>query len=86
MEAKTVFEWNQILRNKAIRISFRKADGTDTTKFATLREEYLPEPRNETDEGDRELSSTNVTFWSVEDNGWRSFRVDSVNSYVELIG
>ena len=53
-------------------LRFRKSDGSETERLATLQTDYLPntkpgaKPR-------KASTSPKVTFWSLTDNGFRSF-------------
>lgn len=57
------------LQNSVCRIIFKKTDGTVTERLATLRPDFLPDFKG----GSRKGNSPKVTFWSLTDNGFRSF-------------
>jgi tRNA A37 threonylcarbamoyladenosine dehydratase len=60
------------LKTNIVNISFTKVDGTARTMKATLKPEMLPETK-----GNGKINDDVVTVFSIEDQGWRSFRKDS---------
>jgi len=70
----------------AAKVVFRKTDGTMREMYCTLMEDYIPKqseptvrhvPRAENDEV--------LAVWDLDNLGWRSFRLDSINT-IEYIG
>lgn len=57
------------LKQSVCRISFQKTDGTITERVGTLRPDFLPSLKG----GSRVSTSAKITFWSLTDNGFRSF-------------
>jgi len=53
-----------------VAVTFKKKDGTETTRIATLNPAFLPEPKNSKG---RKSNPLKVNFWSITDNGFRSF-------------
>ncbi len=66
-----VFRLKEQLKKNILKITFQKADGTETTRLATLNPAFLPEPKVNTKK--RVSKSHKVTFWSVSDGAFRSF-------------
>lgn len=64
-----------LLTNKA-KVTFTKADGTDRVMYCTLIPDFLPE------KGESKRTITKnpevVRVWDIENDGWRSFRFDSI--------
>lgn len=76
-------EWlRDIMKTSVITVTFTKADGAIREMRCTLSAAHIPpqpvvegaEPKTR-----RENSGT-LAVWSVDDAGWRSFRLDRVNS------
>lgn len=57
------------LQQSVCRIVFKKTDGTVTERLATLRPDFLPDFKG----NGRVSTSSKITFWSLTDNGFRSF-------------
>lgn len=72
----------QSLLTNIIEVTFTKKDGTDRVMLCTLNKEYLPEQKYLEEEISKQNKSDEViAVWDVENNGWRSFRWDSVKGY-----
>ena len=78
------YKLKQFLENSVTTIVFTKVNGEQREMKCTLLSEYLPK----TDVAEKQLltetltkkeNPSTLTVWDVENNGWRSFRVDSVN-------
>jgi hypothetical protein len=78
------------LRESVVEVSFKKADGTARIMRCTLMPEYLPKSYNESiDEQNQEKefhkkNENVIAAWDVQNGGWRSFRLDSVE-YLQVI-
>lgn len=79
------YELKQILENSVTTVVFTKVNGEQREMKCTLLSEYLPK----TDVAGKQLLTETLTkeenpstlrVWDVENNGWRSFRIDSINS------
>lgn len=68
-----------ILKENVVEVVFKKIDGNTRVMLATLKPEYLPEKQAV---NCRVFSPDIISVWSIEDKGWRSFRKDSVISYI----
>ena len=63
-----------------VEVVFMKKDGTERTLVATLREDLIPEDKKP--KGDERVGCIEVQpVYDVENDGWRSFRWDSVINY-----
>lgn len=69
-----------LLRENKISVSFTKVDGTPRDMLCTLDESILPKIENKTDDS-RQRNQDLISVWDLEANGWRSFRISSVNSF-----
>ena len=69
-------------------ITFTKADGSETTRHATLNPEHINQGGGEgrKTEGTRAQSATSMTFYSIDDNGWRSFNHDRLVNWRPHLG
>lgn len=72
------------LREQVMEVHFVKTNGEQRIMRCTLQKHMLPEMyQNSYDEQreEREFHQKNpnvVAAWDVQENGWRSFRIDSV--------
>lgn len=67
-----------LLHQGPVQVRFTKTDGTERVMLCTLVESYLPA---RTGSGTaKPKPDTIVPVWSIIDQGWRSIRVDSVES------
>lgn len=70
--------------NKLVLINFTKVDGTARALRGTLNTALIPEDLMPKGEKKLNLSEDAVRVYDIENNGWRSFRVDSVTSIETL--
>lgn len=69
----------ELLRTDIVTVTFTKKDGSKREMICTTIPDYLPMPEAIT--GNLSKPSEDVvTVWDLEQNGWRSFRFDSVKS------
>jgi hypothetical protein len=76
----TIFVKNEIAeqaRNSIIKVSFTKANGETRILRCTLQAEFLP-PQRDIEESTTRNNPNVLAVWDIENNGWRSFRLDSV--------
>ena len=76
-------EMKSQLHSGVYEIHFIKADGSIRVMRCTLMEEFLPAPLLLTEDGSepqkKRLENEDVLpVWDLQENGWRSFRLDSV--------
>lgn len=67
---------SEILKTNIVEISFTKNDGTARKMRATLKSDMVPEIKEST----RPTPSDIQVVWSIDDQGWRAFRKDSLVS------
>lgn len=74
------FTLKETLRNGVVTVVFEKVDGTVREMRCTLNDQYLPQLLTEQQEHAkiRNENPAVLSVWDVDNNGWRSFRVDSV--------
>jgi hypothetical protein len=70
--------------NKLVLINFTKVDGTARALRGTLDASIIPEDLMPKGEKKLNLSEDAVRVYDIENEGWRSFRVDSVTSIETL--
>jgi hypothetical protein len=70
-------------------VTFTKSDGTERTMYCTLRNDSLPSRTIEEaaesykrQKEQRPRPFTNISVWDLENNAWRSFNIDKVDSFV----
>ena len=73
----------QQLKSGIARVNFTKVNGAQRSMLCTLLPGYIPaeevvEPSEPTP--GRARSSTTLSVWDIENDGWRSFRLSSINS------
>jgi hypothetical protein len=76
-----------VLHNNVVNVTFTKVNGDVRILKGTLLDQYLPQKEVETIVETQTRKATNdnvVVAWDIENDGYRSFRVDSVTT-VEII-
>jgi len=82
------YELKEVLTNSVATVVFTKVDGTERQLKCTLLPEYLPqkpvvEGQQLLTEGlTRVENPGTLSVWDTENNGWRSFRTDSVKAVI----
>jgi WYL_2, Sm-like SH3 beta-barrel fold len=76
-------ELNELLHSGIVEIVFTKVDGSARVLKGTLMESYLPE-KSEISVSTRKVNANVTCVWDTENKGWRSFKNDSVVSYIKL--
>lgn len=71
---------NTLKNNAVVSIDFIKVDGTARTIKGSLNSSLIPEEHTPKGEKKLKLSKDAIRVYDIENNGWRSFRVDSVTS------
>ena len=71
---------NTALAHKTVRISFMKVNGEITTREATRSSKLIPHAFAPKGTGQGKHDNV-VTFYSLTDGGWRSFRSENLISY-----
>jgi hypothetical protein len=68
-----------ILKNNKVSVDFVKKDGSARTMSCTLREDLVVSYEKKTDKVKPASTDTDlISVWSVEDKGWRSFKMSTV--------
>ena len=62
-------------------VRFTKVDGTGREMTCTLREDLIPVTPTKDTTKTRKLNPDVICVWDLENEGWRSFRKDSVITY-----
>lgn len=71
-------EWlHSILKDGVVTVTFTKKDGSERTMKCTLKEDLIPSDKTPKGSGKTQSKQTMAVF-DVEADGWRSFRLDSV--------
>ena len=66
----------EILHSGEVTVTFLKKDGTQRKLVCTLKPEFIPEQAST---GAERKSNPEVqAVWDLENEGWRSFRYDSI--------
>lgn len=66
----------KVLKERVVRVTFTKVDGTVRTMDVTLRPDMLP-PQEETT-STKAINPDVVAAYDIDAQHWKSFRVDSV--------
>ena len=68
----------RLLRSGPAVVYFTKKDGTTRILKCTLENEFIEGVAEFSETGTRKQSDEVISVWDLENDGWRSFRVDSV--------
>ena len=73
----------QLLKREILEINFNKKDGTPRTMICSLKHEFLPKKEISSDEPlkTKKENPNVVSVWDLEKDNFRSFRLDSVNTF-----
>jgi hypothetical protein len=74
-----------MLHEGEVLVTFTKKDGIDRKMRCTLQEDVIPMsklPKERVEGEERHLSDEVCRVWDLESEGWRSFRWDSIKSFV----
>ena len=85
MKMMNKHELKQTLQNGVVTVVFTKVDGTERSMKCTLLPEYMPADVAQgqqllTEASPRAENPNTISVWDIENNGWRSFRIDSVKT------
>jgi len=72
----------EVLKNNVVKLTFTKKNGEARDMRCTLREDLLPQ-RDVSIDNPKERKSSNevIAVYDLEKKDWRSFRIDSVNTF-----
>jgi len=68
-----------LLKNDVLEVVFIKTDGNVREMRCTLQEKFVEAYDKKTDKVKPENDSV-ISVWDLDNGGWRSFRVDSIQS------
>lgn len=67
------------LKEKIAEVTFEKVDGSMRVLRCTLIDKYLPELKQaDPDREPRKVNESTMLVWDLENDDWRSFRINSV--------
>lgn len=75
------YKLSEDLKNGVYTIVFEKVDGTIREMRCTLEPKYLPQLLTE-ETGMSKGNPGVLSVWDIDNNGWRSMRVDSIQTVV----
>mgnify|MGYP003972628885 FL=1 len=64
------------LKRNLMKVVFTKVNGEERIMLCTLHESVLPEPI--ITESTKKVNPDTISVWDIDNNGWRSFRMDSI--------
>ena len=70
-----------LINENHVEITFVKKDGTDRTMICTTKPSSIPEEKQPIGESKVKENTDILRVYDLENEGWRSFRVDSVKSF-----
>lgn len=70
---------NKVLRIHEVTVIFTKADGTERTMRCTRNPLLIPQDQHERGRTGKLTNPDTMIVWEF-DNGWRSFRIDSIKT------
>ena len=89
--ANKVYERDALMNDlklHSVEVRFKKVNGEERVMRCTLMKEYLPvsdDQFEQLEEQHKKPENLNtIVVWDLQANGWRSFRVDSVE-YAQII-
>ena len=79
MDMQTISKSNLVnmLQGGIVQVKFTKKDGTERIMRCTLAEGIVIPHEKKTDR-DKSINEDTLSVWDVDNNGWRSFRLDSI--------
>ena len=74
----------QALLDDVVEVLFVKKDGTERRMICTLKPDLLPAQTDLEEQVQKKTSNPDVlAVWDLENQGWRSFRYDSVIGFTK---
>lgn len=85
------YQLKEDLQNGVVTVVFEKTDGTERSMRCTLSDLYVPqvEPQvlseydGQVAKPARQLNDNVQPVWDIDNQGWRSFRLDSVKQILK---
>ena len=77
-------EMKEMLQTSQCRVIFTKLNGEERNMLCTLREDIIPAATKDpiTQKKVRDLNEEVLAVWDTKAEGWRSFRISNVVSFV----
>ena len=77
-------EMKEMLQTSRCRVIFTKLNGEERNMVCTLREDIIPAATKDpiTQKKVRDLNEEVLAVWDTKAEGWRSFRISNVVSFV----
>ena len=77
-------EMKEMLLTRQCRVIFTKLNGEERNMVCTLKEDVIPKATKDpiTQKKVRDLNEEVLAVWDVNKEGWRSFRISNVVSFV----
>ena len=74
----------EMLQTSQCRVIFTKLNGEERNKICTLKDDVIPKATKDpiTQKKVRDLNEEVLAVWDVNKEGWRSFRISNVVSFV----
>lgn len=71
----------EMLNMGSLQVTFTKKDGTDRVMKCTTKPSSIPEDKQPIGENNIKHNEEVIRAYDIENNGWRSFRVESVKTF-----
>jgi hypothetical protein len=71
----------KVLQEGVVNITFTKVDGRERNMKCTLSSKIVPAAPEKKTERTRPENQNVLSVWDTENNGWRSFRWDSIKNF-----
>ena len=77
-------EMMEMLQKSQCRVIFTKLNGEERNMICTLKDDVIPKATKDpiTQKKVRDLNEEVLAVWDVNKEGWRSFRISNVVSFV----
>ena len=70
-----------LLSGNSMQVTFTKKDGTERTMICTTKASSIPEDKQPTGENTLKENTDILRVYHIENEGWRSFRVENIQSW-----
>lgn len=74
-------ELKEVFSKNIVNITFKKVDGTERVMKCTLDPNFLPVQETKSSSKKKAENDNVLPVWNLEEQAFRSFRVDSLISY-----
>jgi hypothetical protein len=78
---QTKQELKEVFSKNIVNLSFKKVDGSERTMKCTLDPMFIPRQDKQTSSKKKIENENVLPVWNIDEQGFRSFRVDSLISY-----